>query len=219
MAALCDNGDFFKPKMKGAILIAPVSRVNNMMSPWVQKIKQDQKAFDYIKSMGPEIMTAATASNNSGKIIANLTSSFSDLVMSNASDSDPTKISKVGAFNNNRFFPSGSCFRQIHHYHQLLNNGGFRKFDHGPEINKEKYGQDTPPDYDLQKIKGCNIILVCGTNDLMASTLDYTWLRDELKPNNNIDFWEYELGHTSLVTPLDKTHITHMFEKVVQLNA
>jgi hypothetical protein len=40
-AALSNDADFFRPKMKGAILIAPVTRVDNMMSPWVQKIKTD----------------------------------------------------------------------------------------------------------------------------------------------------------------------------------
>jgi hypothetical protein len=110
-AALCNNGDFFRPKMKGAILIAPVTRVENMMSPWVQKIKSDKNAFELFKSQGPEIMTAATASTATGKVIAHLTASASELVTANGSDSDPTKISKIGTFNNNKFFPAGSCFR------------------------------------------------------------------------------------------------------------
>ena len=46
----------------------------------------------------------------------------------------------------------------------------------------------------------------------MASAPDYNWLRDQLKDDNQLDFWEYELGHTSLVTPVDKTHITHMLD-------
>jgi pimeloyl-ACP methyl ester carboxylesterase len=46
-AALCNNGDFFKPKVNGYILIAPVTRVQNMMSPWCQKMKADKKAFDF----------------------------------------------------------------------------------------------------------------------------------------------------------------------------
>ena len=33
-AALSTNLDFFKPRMNGVILIAPVSRVENMTSPW-----------------------------------------------------------------------------------------------------------------------------------------------------------------------------------------
>jgi hypothetical protein len=36
--------------MKGAILIAPVSRVQNMMSPWCQKLKADKTAFDLFKA-------------------------------------------------------------------------------------------------------------------------------------------------------------------------
>ena len=59
---------------------------------------------------------------------------------------------------------------------------------------------------------------MCGTNDLMASPGDYNWLKEEIKEGNELEFWEYTLGHTSLVTPVDKAHITHMFEKVNKLN-
>lgn len=136
-AALCNNADFFKQRVNGYILIAPVSRCENLMSPWCQKMKADKKAFDFLKSQGPEIMKDAAGASVSGQGIGYLTASVSELVMANASDSDPTKISKLGTFNNNKFFPSGSCFRQVHHFHQLLNNGGFRKFDLGsPEENK-----------------------------------------------------------------------------------
>ena len=74
-------------------------------------MKEDKKAFDFLKSQGPEIMKDASAANATGQVIANLTASVSDLIMANASDSDPTKISKIGTFNNNKFFPSGSCFQ------------------------------------------------------------------------------------------------------------
>jgi hypothetical protein len=49
-AALCNNGDFFKQRANGYILIAPVSRCENLMSPWCQKMKTDKKAFEFLKS-------------------------------------------------------------------------------------------------------------------------------------------------------------------------
>ena len=73
-------------------------------------MKSDQKAFDFFKSQGPEIMRDPSGADVKGQVIANLTAGVSDLIMANASDADPTKISKIGAFNNNKFFPSGSCF-------------------------------------------------------------------------------------------------------------
>lgn len=220
-AALSTNSDFFKKRMTGAILIAPVTRVVNMMSPWCQKLKADKNTFDFLKSQGPELMKNASAATftDQQKAKLNHATGLSDLMTAQGSDSDPTKISKKGAFNNDKFYPAGCCFRQIHHFHQLLNNGGFRKFDFGtPLLNKEKYGQETPPEYDLKSIQGFNITLVCGTNDLMASPLDYNWLREELKEGNELEFCEYQLGHTSLVTPVDKAHINQMFEKVIKLN-
>jgi hypothetical protein len=41
-AALATNADFFRPKMKAAFLIAPVSRVANMMSPIAVELKDSQ---------------------------------------------------------------------------------------------------------------------------------------------------------------------------------
>lgn len=106
-------------------------------------MKADKRAFDFFKSQGPEIMKDASGADVKGQVIANLTekAGIADMITANGSDSDPSKISKIGTFNNNKFFPSGSCFQQVHHFHQLLNAGGFRKFDWGsPEANKEKYG-------------------------------------------------------------------------------
>lgn len=60
-AALSSNLEFFKPRMNGVILIAPVSRVEFMMSPWCQKLKKDKRAFDLFRMTGPEIMTKAAA--------------------------------------------------------------------------------------------------------------------------------------------------------------
>ena len=56
-------------------------------------MKTDKKAFDFFKSQGPEIMKEATGANVKGQVIANLTASVSEMIMANASDSDPKKIS------------------------------------------------------------------------------------------------------------------------------
>ena len=49
--------------MKGAFLIAPVTRVENMTSPLARHLKDSKEAFAAFKAMGPEIMTEPTAIN------------------------------------------------------------------------------------------------------------------------------------------------------------
>lgn len=52
----------------------------------------------------------------------------------------------------------------------------------------------------------------------MASPDDYNWLIKQLSDKNDAEMWEYELGHTSLVTPVDKTHIIRIVNAVRNLD-
>lgn len=45
--------------------------------------------------------------------------------------------------------------------------GNFQYFDYGPKTNMEKYGQDTPPQYDLEKITA-PFALFYAQNDWLA---------------------------------------------------
>ena len=44
-AALAENGDFFRPKMKAAILLAPVASLQNMNSPLFIKLRDNEDAW------------------------------------------------------------------------------------------------------------------------------------------------------------------------------
>ena len=84
--------------------------------------------------------------------------------------------------------------------------GEYKKLDRGsPEENLKKYGQETPPNYDLDKIEDINFVLVCGKSDLLASPPDYEWLKEELSKKNKVDFLEFEEGHLALVFPENKS--------------
>ena len=69
----------------------------------------------------------------------------------------------------------------------------------------EKYGQPTPPHYDLSQIKDFPISLICGMNDMLSSPVDYKNLNKLLINNGNkVDFREYEVGHLGLLVPKDE---------------
>ena len=56
----------------------------------------------------------------------------------------------------------------------------------------------------MENISDLNLLMICGTEDLLASPKDYIWLHDQLKDRNNITFKEYDLGHTGLMMPKDE---------------
>lgn len=49
-------------------------------------------------------------------------------------------------------FPAGASLNQVIHYAQMVHSGKFCKFDFGEEVNKEKYGSLSPPEYKLENI-------------------------------------------------------------------
>lgn len=48
--------------------------------------------------------------------------------------------------------PAGSSVKQVLHYSQLINSAKFRMYDYGFAKNLVKYGQMTPPEYDLSSV-------------------------------------------------------------------
>jgi len=55
----------------------------------------------------------------------------------------------------------------------------FLPYDYGVEGNYEKYGQPTPPPYDLQQVKA-PVYLFWGPNDLVTTPEDVAWLATKL---------------------------------------
>lgn len=79
--------------------------------------------------------------------------------------------------------PAGASKRAIEHYIQLtVHPNTFTRFDFGPEVNLEKYGQVTPPDYDLSLVTAPTALFngnmeldVDGTDILAAQLPNVIW--------------------------------------------
>lgn len=86
----------------------------------------------------------------------------------------------------------------------MVLTGEFKKFDfESKEDNLKVYGTEEPPHYNINNIKGLEIVLICGTADLLASPTDSAWLRDELSRENIVHYKEYGCGHIGLIMPKD----------------
>lgn len=71
-------------------------------------------------------------------------------------------------------------------------------------LNMEKYGQSTPPHFNLDNIKDFDIIMVCGLGDLVTSKKDYTWVKNRLAEANKLTFMQFEEGHVGLLISGDE---------------
>lgn len=68
--------------------------------------------------------------------------------------------------------PSGASMKNVVHYPQLHSGKKFVRFNLGPAGNRVKYGTDSPPEYDLRRIKSKWIVLVTADTDYLANPRD-----------------------------------------------
>ena len=61
LAALCDNYEFFKPKLNLVILLAPVARVDRMTSKALQNAKDSNLANKMLNMIGKELFANPSA--------------------------------------------------------------------------------------------------------------------------------------------------------------
>lgn len=75
--------------------------------------------------------------------------------------------------------PAGSSTQTLFHFAQGFSSGRFQQFDHGRIENMKMYGQPTPPEYDVAKIK-IPITLFWANNDWLTSQKDILHLENQL---------------------------------------
>ena len=67
------------------------------------------------------------------------------------SDKRPELVSTIATINYGGHFPAGTSYRSLMHYVQMYKSGELKMYDYG-DRNLEKYGQDKPPLYPLERI-------------------------------------------------------------------
>lgn len=79
------------------------------------------------------------------------------------------------------YYPSINAFRIFAHVGQRQRNGQLTKYNYGTKLNLIKYGNSTPPIYDISLVTNPNMILWHGTNDFIVDTTDIERLKNEQK--------------------------------------
>ena len=99
-------------------------------------------------------------------------------------------------------YPAGTSLKSCMHFKQMFKAKRFQYYDY-EEKNKEVYGSDEIPIYDVSKIEGVPIIICAGLKDRLVNFNDTRWLRDELN-NTLFSYHEFALmGHGSFIVSND----------------
>lgn len=175
----------YNSKIRLMNALAPVSYTEHMLSP-IALIAPFANQIDWILSMlgAHEFLPSNDLMDFLGKTICHqdspvqaICSNVLFLVMGyNVEQLNMTYLPVILGHT-----PAGASVRSLVHYAQGVNSGLFRQFNFGKEENLEKYGQETPPIYDVTKITA-PVAFYWGENDWLGVKADVYRLAEQL-PN------------------------------------
>lgn len=151
-----------------------------------------------------DILPYGFVTNGAGQLFCSLfDGKFCSLLMGYIADADPLidNTARFDMYMSN--LPGGSGYLDTIHYAQLMNleTQTFRRFDHGENGNKAKYGQSSPPNYNLKNLN-FPLAMMSGSKDMQADPEDVKWTIEQLK-DIIIFQHEYYMGHMSFAIGKD----------------
>ena len=199
---------FYKEKFNLCIFLAPpASMMHNSQIGLHALTKYGLKAVvDAVELVGAyDLLPWNYASSGAGVIACKLLDGkLCDFIMSLFADEDPSidYTERYDMYMSNE--PAGAGYKDFVHYGQLipLKTETFRRYDMGSaNANIKKYGQKTPPDYDL-KLLDFPLAIFSGSKDMLADPEDVAWLSKQVA-GTTIFNHQYYLGHMSFAIAKD----------------
>lgn len=194
LAGLSTQSDWFANKVTLFIGLGTVARLDHMTSKLLSFLAYSPLALKAIKDLGINEMFPANFLDRAvTKVLCGIVPQICQFGAKIVADADPKVDSKDDARVYFGHFPSGTSTKCIEHYSQIWNAKHYQYFDYGKEKNKEKYGQDSPPDFPLQNIK-VPVAKMTGQSDELGDLEDNQWLSDQLRNVLVLDK-VYNYGH------------------------
>lgn len=174
--------DFYKDSFKLAVFLAPPASLMDTPIAILQLLsfKGNRQFVEWVLdnigiwnilpyNYATTFLNTKFCTQFDGQLCAWIMSPFVNL------DPDVDNQDRQTVMNSNS--PSGACFRNWLHYGQMVDQTvhGFARYDHGDDENMQRYGQKTPPSYDLSKLD-FPISIHSGSQDPLADPSDVQWL-------------------------------------------
>lgn len=93
----------------------------------------------------------------------------------------------------------GTSIKSVKHFLQMYAQRRYGMYDHGTAKNMLKYGQPTPPRYDIGRIRLPFIILFRGDRDLLSDPKDQQRLLREMGTKPYLDFHFSNYNHLDFI--------------------
>ncbi|XP_017005588.2 lipase 3 [Drosophila takahashii] len=110
--------------------------------------------------------------------------------------------------------PAGISRGQLQHFGQLINSGKFQQYDHrSPRLNTLRYGQATPPSYQLANVR-LQLQIFHGNRDALSSQADVQRLVRELRNSNSQMYQVPGYNHIDFLFASSATQM--VYERIIQ---
>lgn len=170
----------YNRKVKAMFSLAPVAWMSNVKSPIIQFFTPSYGILGYLLNI--DLYGSSTDYlNRIQKFFCNILWMYCDSLLQSIVGSDYGLIKPSFLPIINGHVPTTSSSLQIMHYIQLYSSGRFCRFDFGPDENLLRYGQESPPDYELANVT-VPIVFFYSSNDWLSDVVDISLLYSAL-PN------------------------------------
>ncbi len=208
-AGLSENISYYNSRINGFIALGPVTNLKYSSSFLLQfaiKLHLD----DLIKWLGfSELLRGPEYTDPLLGYFCKYLTKTCDGIVSLLADAVPNDDNQELFVNYMGHFPSGCSTKSLAHYAQINRRGEFVKYDYGYNGNYDRYGQPTPPVYNVDNIKGVPICFLFGNDDHLSTEKDNKWIKEKLEKNGVLhDYWKYQnVGHLTYFIPKDTNAI------------
>jgi lysosomal acid lipase/cholesteryl ester hydrolase len=218
LAGMSEKLDYFKSKLKAAILLAPASRVDSYDShflTFIRDIEIDEKLKNrQIFEILPHDPNMHDLSVKIGKIYPTL--HYAMLELTSDEESWMNCPERIKVFMSH--YPSGTSVKSISHFRQIIDAKSFQHYDYGIEENMRRYGTPEPKKYDVSSIEGIPIILCGGLNDKLTHIKDIRWLKTEIENKSLFSYYEFDhMGHASFLINNDITWFNFVLRDIYKI--
>lgn len=209
---LCSMKPEYNNKIKIMFSLAPEAWMGNVKSPLVRFFSPAHNILGFLLEGFNTLTAGIDYFNKISAFVCSVLPEGCDNILFALSGYE-TKVNETFLAVILGHMPTGASTRQFVHYGQLVESQRFCRFDYGPRKNMIRYGQNTPPDYDLKKVT-VPVVIYSSAKDWLSDQRDVDKLIKHL-PNVLVHIQLSDFTHVDYIYAAEAVNV--IYDKIIDL--